>query len=107
MRPTQPGATSAPLRREPGGFSASNQPLRALIVLAYQVQSLQIVGARTLTGQVQRPVVDRTGLMGEWDFDLQFLPARFALNAATLESPSIFSALQEQRAQARGNDRSW
>ena len=221
VRATQPGATSAPIRREPGGFSASNQPLRALISLAYQTPSLQIVGApdwastepwdivartsdpvpaarpgevpadllmlralledrfrlvvrrdvremaifalvvarndgrlgpqirrppdkyceqlrnasatletpspprerecglrgdglgstnatfragsvslvdfaRTLTGQVQRTVIDRTGLIGEWDFDLQFLPARFALNAATLESPSIFSALQEQ-----------
>jgi len=45
VRATQPGATSAPLRREPGGFSASNQPLRTLIALAYQVQALQIVGA--------------------------------------------------------------
>jgi len=221
VRATQPGATSAPLRREPGGFSASNQPLRTLIALAYQVQALQIVGApdwvstepwdilartsspipaarpgevpddllmlralledrfrllarrelrempiyalvvarndrglgprirrppdkyceqlrnggrtpeapspprerecglrgdglgstnatfragsvpltdfaRTLAGQVQRMVIDRTGLTGDWDFDLQFLPARFALNAATLESPSIFTALQEQ-----------
>jgi uncharacterized protein (TIGR03435 family) len=54
--------------------------------------------ARTLSGQVQRIVVDRTGLTGQWDFDLRFTPPRFATtpSAALTDSPSIFTALQEQ-----------
>jgi uncharacterized protein (TIGR03435 family) len=48
-----------------------------------------------LTGQTQRVVIDRTGLTGTWDFDLTFAPAETAL-AAAADTPSIFTALQEQ-----------
>ena len=54
--------------------------------------------ARTLSGQVQRIVIDRTGLTGQWDFELRFTPPRFATNPAAelTDSPSIFTGLQEQ-----------
>ena len=54
--------------------------------------------ARTLSGQVQRIVIDRTGLTGEWDFDLAFTPLRLrpSVGDAALESASIFTALREQ-----------
>lgn len=44
--------------------------------------------------QVQRPVVDKTGLSGEFSFDLDFAP--FESNPATNTSPTIFTAVQEQ-----------
>lgn len=54
--------------------------------------------ARTLSGQVQRMVIDRTGLTGEWDFDLAFTPLRLRPNVGepSPESASIFTALREQ-----------
>jgi uncharacterized protein (TIGR03435 family) len=60
---------------------------------------------------VQRPVVDRTGLAGGYDFDLRWtpdtLPARppgtpadqpFRMNGVEIDpnGPSIFTAIQEQ-----------
>ena len=51
--------------------------------------------ARWLTGQTQRAVIDRTGLAGAWDFELTFAPAGVAA-AATTDTPSLFTALQEQ-----------
>jgi uncharacterized protein (TIGR03435 family) len=55
-----------------------------------------------LSGQVGRVVIDRTGLDGNWDFELTFTPAGVSAdtpsNAASAvgDSPSIFTALQEQ-----------
>jgi bla regulator protein blaR1 len=48
-----------------------------------------------LTGQTQRVVIDRTGLPGAWDFELTFAPADVAASTTT-DTPSIFTALQEQ-----------
>ena len=57
--------------------------------------------ARNLAGPVGRLVVDRTGLAGGFDFDLEFtadLPAAAAagLPPPDANAPSIFTALQEQ-----------
>jgi uncharacterized protein (TIGR03435 family) len=56
-----------------------------------------------LAGQVGRVVVDRTGLVGNWDFELTFAPERPVWLPPAEEvpppdphAPSIFTALQEQ-----------
>ena len=52
---------------------------------------------RYLTGEMQRVVIDRTGLQGAWDFELTFAPPRVGLDAAAeRDLPSLFTALQEQ-----------
>lgn len=59
--------------------------------------------AEQFRGELRRLVVDRSGLMGEFDFDLQYAPARDLSTApaagatpVTDEGPSLFTALQEQ-----------
>ena len=50
-----------------------------------------------LTGYVRRPVVDRTGLAGPFDFNLTYAPAaRGGGPAPSDDQPSIFTAVQEQ-----------
>jgi uncharacterized protein (TIGR03435 family) len=50
---------------------------------------------------VNRPVVDRTGLAGEFDFELVYTPERPAILSTgplpvTSDGPSIFTAVREQ-----------
>jgi uncharacterized protein (TIGR03435 family) len=53
--------------------------------------------ARILTGFVGRAVVDHTGLLGDYQFKLEFAPNVGADPTSTPSSlPSIFTALQEQ-----------
>lgn len=47
--------------------------------------------ARFLSGQVGRTVVDKTGLAGKYDFQLNF-----ASDMGDISGPSLFTALQEQ-----------
>jgi uncharacterized protein (TIGR03435 family) len=51
-----------------------------------------------LTRQARTPVVDRTGLDGAWDFELEFTPTQVAVVDASIDGdrPSLFTALQEQ-----------
>ena len=58
--------------------------------------------ANGIAGQVGRMVVDRTGLSGNWDFELTFAPER-PLGAPGAEpppvdpnAPTLFTAIQEQ-----------
>jgi uncharacterized protein (TIGR03435 family) len=48
-----------------------------------------------LSGAVDRPVLNKTGLIGNYDFKLQWSPS-FGAPGADQDSPSIFTALQEQ-----------
>jgi uncharacterized protein (TIGR03435 family) len=58
--------------------------------LASSLESLPAL----LTGEVDRPVVDKTGLTGNYDFTLRFAPGLSAgLNS---DAASIFTALEEQ-----------
>ena len=45
---------------------------------------------------VERPIVDRTGLEGTYDFDLNFAPEDTPSNPSDSKLPDIFTALQEQ-----------
>lgn len=56
---------------------------------------------QSLVGQVQRMVVDKTGLAGPWNLEVVYAPEQpAALNGAVvppnLDAPSLFTALQEQ-----------
>ncbi len=59
---------------------------------------------RGIAGQVGRAVVDRTGLTGNWDFELTFaaepprgpLPPGIELPPVDPDAPNLFTALQEQ-----------
>lgn len=60
--------------------------------------------ANNLSGRVQRTVVDRTGLSGYWDFEINFapesapipLPPGVDLPPGDPTAPSLFTAIQEQ-----------
>ena len=52
--------------------------------------------ANILSGRVDRPVIDRTGLTGPFDLDLEFAPDSGGPEPLPSDKPSIFSALQEQ-----------
>jgi uncharacterized protein (TIGR03435 family) len=66
--------------------------------------------AHVLSGELGRTVVDKTGLMGDWDYKLQWTPDDASLStgkggegatgegASTPENsgPSLFTAVQEQ-----------
>ena len=76
----------------PGQMSGGGNPLSQL--------------ATTLSQWVQRVVVDRTGLAGDFDFDLTWTPDQIpqgppppgapALPAIDPNGPSIYAAVQEQ-----------
>ena len=51
--------------------------------------------ATVLTGLMQRPVEDRTGLTGRYTYKLEYAPEEVPADAETL-GPSVFAALQEQ-----------
>jgi len=56
--------------------------------------------ALSLSGQVQRMVVDKTGLTGTYDFELHWSPEELhgdsPSDGASTQGPSIFTALEEQ-----------
>jgi len=50
-----------------------------------------------IQGTVGRPVLDRTGLTGRWDIDLEFAGTGPLTTADTPDAPaSVFTAVQEQ-----------
>jgi uncharacterized protein (TIGR03435 family) len=56
--------------------------------------------AETLARQVDKTVIDKTGLTGKYNLELKFTPDNARMNGQPLEptdeAPSIFTALQEQ-----------
>jgi uncharacterized protein (TIGR03435 family) len=63
-------------------------------LIGTQASLSQVVFA--LSRQMRRPVVDRTGLTGRYDFLLNWTPELAPCADATDNAPSIFTALQEQ-----------
>ena len=54
------------------------------------------VSAEVLSPEAGRLVVDRTGLEGAFDFDLDFIPGAAKESAASTDAVSLTTALQEQ-----------
>ena len=50
--------------------------------------------ALMLVIEARRPVIDRTGLTGDFEFELEFAP--FNATAADSTAPDLFTAIQEQ-----------
>jgi len=73
-----------------GGLNVSLD--RTTQITATKASIEQLVGQ--LTGDLDRPVVDKTGLTGSYDFKLKWAPDSSAVT--DLDAPSIFTALQEQ-----------
>jgi uncharacterized protein (TIGR03435 family) len=91
--PPQAPGPNAPflcgMRGTPGKLSVNAMPLSLF--------------ANNLSGQVQRVVVDRTGLSGGWDFEITYAPEQpinpppgVEFPAADPNAPSLFTAIQEQ-----------
>jgi uncharacterized protein (TIGR03435 family) len=64
---------------------------------------MRTLATQMLTGQVDRPVVDQTGLTGAFDFDLEYALDTTGRGApppdpatAVTDRPSLFTALEEQ-----------
>ena len=68
--------------------------------IRFRAPAFTIDGGLTtlIRGSVDRPIVDRTGLTGLFDIDLEFMPssARERGNVDLDAAPSLFTALQEQ-----------
>jgi uncharacterized protein (TIGR03435 family) len=97
-RPTF-GAGS-PSRLVPGGKRAACTMMATRRFIAAGTQTLTQL-ATTLSALVGRPVIDRTGISGTFDMDLEWTPsmemaAPGSTTAANGDGPSIFAALQEQ-----------
>ena len=83
------------LRKSTGSdFSYSAGGLGGAVKLSYKKVSMNFF-ARQVASQAQlgRPVVDRTGLAGDWDFELTFVQGAAPPNS---ELPGLFTALREQ-----------
>jgi uncharacterized protein (TIGR03435 family) len=52
--------------------------------------------ARSLTRELSRPVEDRTGLAGKYNFQFDWTPENGPCEGSASDGPSIFSAVQEQ-----------
>jgi uncharacterized protein (TIGR03435 family) len=83
------------LRKSTGSDSSySAGGLGGAVKLSYKKVSLKFF-ANQLASQAQlgRPVVDRTGIAGDWDFELTFMQAAAPPNS---DLPDLFTALREQ-----------
>jgi uncharacterized protein (TIGR03435 family) len=70
------------MRQGPGTISSSNMTTAQL--------------ADSLSNQLHRPVVDKTGLTGTYDISLQYTPDNTPADAPNANGPALFTALQEQ-----------
>lgn len=91
--------TGAPTPKGPSGeelCSITQGPGR-ITVRGYSMARF----GQSLVNQVQRMVVDKTGLTGPWNLELQYTPDQPAVLNGTIvppspDAPSLFTAVQEQ-----------
>lgn len=81
------------IKRSTAGDPAySLRTQRGVTTLTFQKQDMESLVHQLSSAHLGRPVVDKTGLTGDWDFELSFMP-----NAPPDSSvPDVFTAVQEQ-----------
>jgi uncharacterized protein (TIGR03435 family) len=89
-----PAGTPEP--KGPGGPGSMNMHNSDLTATGIPMASL----AESLSGIVDKTVLDKTGLTGIYDFELRYTPDNARMNGAPVEptdqAPDIYTALQEQ-----------
>lgn len=89
LKEIQPGILSNGLK-DPGGADTTRDRITATGISAQAI-------AHMLQMQLGRPVVDRTGLTGNYSFTLKFAPIQSAASSdGDSVAPSLFTAVQEQ-----------
>ena len=81
----------------PGSVRCGNGSVRgnaARTIVDSHGQTLTALAAQGFRGDLDRPVIDQTGLTGMFDIHLEF--ARDGAPAGDLSAPSLFTAVQEQ-----------
>ena len=81
LKPSPPDAQGGMRMNTPGQTVA-------MTVTKWSMEQL----ARQFSGQTQQPVLDKTGLAGEYDFQLMFVPD----GASDTSAPELLTAIQEQ-----------
>jgi uncharacterized protein (TIGR03435 family) len=84
LQPTKESATS-------GSTSGRNRETGMSTLKGTRVTATEI--AADLAAQLERPVFDKTGLTGKYDFELSWVPD---LTPGAASGPSLFTAVQEQ-----------
>jgi uncharacterized protein (TIGR03435 family) len=88
LKQIEPGTLPSGLK-DPGGIDMSrNETTATGVSMVPLLHVLQM--------QLGRPVVDRTGLTGNYDFTLKFAPAQASTDSQADTGPSIFTAIQDQ-----------
>ena len=90
--PGAPGPGKPPANMKPGSMWISNSQMTAVGISTSNLAS-------NLAFQVQRNVIDKTGLTGKYDFTLNWRPLELEGKAdagADDSAPDLFTALQEQ-----------
>jgi uncharacterized protein (TIGR03435 family) len=77
---------------EGGNFSTNSGKTLVHITATASMAGL----ANSLSGLVDRPVVDQSGLEGPWVIDLQFVRDASSASTDDVSAPSVFTAMQEQ-----------
>jgi uncharacterized protein (TIGR03435 family) len=75
-----------------GGF----EPPGALFVRNATLANYAAFLQRYTSKEISRPVVDQTGIVGHFDFDLHYTPGNGAPDADPKAPPGLFEAIQEQ-----------
>jgi uncharacterized protein (TIGR03435 family) len=73
------------------GITSGRNRTTGLSTLKGERSSLDEIAAN-LSAQLERPVFDKTGLTGKFDFELSWVPDQ----TPTVSGPSLFTAVQEQ-----------
>lgn len=89
LKQVEPGTLPSGLK-DPGGITMSRNEITGTGVSMVPLRDV-------LQMQLGRPIVDRTGLTGNYDFKLKFAPVESnATSDDASAAPSIFTAVQEQ-----------